>query len=779
MLGLFRALLTASADSSRWAFSVTWPESQAGRCLLIGGFVLAVAAGAYSALQIGRHKYRVLALRLVALALLALILLRPSIDFVETERVRNRVVTLLDNSLSMTAKAGETSRGDLARKFLDRVRAQRPQLAETTDVQVLTFGRGVKQIGLDETASQYGPHDDATWLLPAVQQLGQGASAAVDRPLCGVVVVSDGAVNDQALSADDAKRRIIDEAKKLGVPFMCVLPGSGEGFRDITVRLIEHDSFAFVRNPWTVDVGVRADGYPAMRLPITLKQGRSLISTQVVATQGDGKEQTLRMRFAPRWAGQTSFSVAAPVQADECLAANNVVRVGTKVIRDKTRILHVCGRPSWDVRFLRRFFKQTPNVDLISFFILRQTDESHEVDRRDLSLIEFPTEELFTRELRSFDFVVFQNFDYRPYDIGRLRFQEFLENIRKYVLDGGGFVMIGGDLAFAQGGYAKSPLAEILPVLMDRQSDATHPGHFRLGLSPTGRAHPLTQLSLDPEENAAIWSGLPELQGCNVTSGLRPKASALAVHPSLSRNGQPAPIIATCEAGAGRVLAIMADALWHWNFVAAGETGTNRHYLRFWRNAMQWLIRAPELKRVRVLPSTDAAPPNSTIAVTVKALDRSYRPEPRRTVRVSILRTGETQPIVAKELTTGDQGTATLEFALRTPGIYEVHAADADADAGQGADGTHEDSAQVICRHGGEELTDLRADVGFLQQLANETDGWLVKLPRESARLDRFEPKQVERILGRRSIRLWDNLVCFLPLLGLLSAEWWLRRRSA
>jgi len=289
----------------------------------------------------------------------------------------------------------------------------------------------------------------------------------------------------------------------------------------------------------------------------------------------------------------------------------------------------------------------------------------------------------------------------------------------------------------------------------------------------------VTQLSFDSEENTSLWSELPELQGCNVTSGLRPKASALAVHPSLSKNGQPVPIIAAGEAGAGRVLAIMADTLWHWNFIAAGETGTNRHYLRFWRNAMQWLIRAPELKRVRVLPSTDTAPPNSTLSVTVKALNRGYRPEPRRTIRVSVLRTGQTQPIVAKGVTTGDQGTATIDLALPTPGIYEVHAVDADVDANREADGTREDSAQIICRHGGEELTDLRADVGFLQRLANETDGWLVKLPRESARLDRFEPKQVERILGRRSIRLWDNLMCFLPLLGLLSMEWWLRRRSA
>jgi len=444
----------------------------------------------------------------------------------------------------------------------------------------------------------------------------------------------------------------------------------------------------------------------------------------------------------------------------------------------------VCGRPSWDVRFLRRFFKQTPNVDLIAFFILRTLGESMNVSQKDLSLIAFPTDELFTRELHSFDVVVLQNFDYRPYDIGRLRFQQYLENVRKYVVeDGGALLMVGGDLSFAHGGYAKSPLADILPVRMDPHSDTLHRGEVDLALTPAGRAHPITQLSSVGKENVAIWAGLPTLQGCNVTSGLRPNASCLAVHQGLSRNGQPVPIIAENEAGAGRVLAVMADTTWHWNFVGVGKGGTNRHYLRFWRNAIQWLTRSPDLQHVRVRAPGGRARPGDAVNVSVRALDREYQPEADRPLEIAVTRPGRAKPEFAKQVTTDASGVAEVKLPLRAPGVYEIRARDpALAPSGgqqQTAPGLYEDVAQIICDYSPQELARPEPDEPFMQKLAEATEGWAITLPSQSMGLSRFKPKVAERVLGRRSYRLWDNFICLGLALGLLGSEWWLRRRSA
>ena len=102
-------------------------------------------------------------------------------------------------------------------------------------------------------------------------------------------------------------------------------------------------------------------------------------------------------------------------------------------------MLQVCGAPSYDQKFLRLFLKQDPSVELVSFFILRTYDDfGAGWDSNELSLIEFPYRTLFSRDLKTFDLVMLQNFDYKVLLSTRL-VTELLNNIKEYVLDGGGF----------------------------------------------------------------------------------------------------------------------------------------------------------------------------------------------------------------------------------------------------------------------------------------------------------------------------------------------------
>ena len=113
-----------------------------------------------------------------------------------------------------------------------------------------------------------------------------------------------------------------------------------------------------------------------------------------------------------------------------------------RVIRDRVRVLLVAGRPSWDVRFLRGLLKQDPNVDLVSFFILR-SNADQPGPQEDLSLIPFPVAEIFGEQLRTFDAVLFVNFAYAPYR--GLEIERFLPNLRDYVRNGGALAMVGGE----------------------------------------------------------------------------------------------------------------------------------------------------------------------------------------------------------------------------------------------------------------------------------------------------------------------------------------------
>src|SRR5205085_10940002 len=159
--------------------------------------------------------------------------------------------------------------------------------------------------------------------------------------------------------------------------------------------------------------------------------------------------------------GRAVYSVSIPLAEGDAVPENNERAFLVRVTRDKLRVLLLCGAPTWDARFLRAFLKADPAIDLITFFILRTSSDLTMASPEELSLIPFPTDELFREHLDSFDLVIFQDFNYGPYQVAG-----YLPRIRDYVLHGGAFAMVGGSRAFGAGEYEHTPLAEILPVRM-------------------------------------------------------------------------------------------------------------------------------------------------------------------------------------------------------------------------------------------------------------------------------------------------------------------------
>ena len=159
---------------------------------------------------------------------------------------------------------------------------------------------------------------------------------------------------------------------------------------------------------------LRTTGYAARRIEVTLSSdGRALRRKSVDVASGD-QEVRVEFEFTPSKVGKYVYEISTPVAADEAVAENNTRSFVLRVIRDKIRVLQVVGQPSWDVRALRGMLKQNPNVDLISFFILRTQDDILHASNDELALIPFPAQELFEEQLPSFDDRL-QNFDYLPY----------------------------------------------------------------------------------------------------------------------------------------------------------------------------------------------------------------------------------------------------------------------------------------------------------------------------------------------------------------------------
>jgi hypothetical protein len=558
-----------------------------------------------------------------------------------------RLLLLVDGSGSMALPVGdedghpttggdEVTRGDRARRLADDWQRQTP--AEVRQrVTTMVFGEPPLRPGTLPAVAERWPTTGAQTALAGA--LLDAAEGRLGDDLGAVVVVSDGRVTDAPAGALP-----VGALRRAGLVVHTV--AVGRPFPDDAIVRVEADPVAFLHNEARVRAEVRADDLAGGTVPLTLRRDGEVVAETRVRLDEAGRGEG-ELAFLPRRLGREVYRLSIPWRAQDRLPANNERPFLLRVEREKLRVLHVVGSPSWDERFLRGFFEDDPAVDLVSFFILRTTGDLTLADPSELSLIPFPTEELFTEHLGSFDLVVFQNFDFRPYDMAR-----HLPRIRDYVRRGGGFAMVGGELAFGTGGYRGTPVAEILPVRLPEAAvegarksgaaaddvaggDAGAPGDPRILVEPfrpevATPLHPIVALRADPEATRAAWAELVPVPGANRLGGLVGRnPRALLVHPTArTQAGDPMPVLAVGEPGDGRALALAIDASYRWGFGMAGETGDPSTYSRFWDRAVRWLTRDPSLEPSRIATDRLRHGPGSEMTVRGRLRDQGFAPLP-------------------------------------------------------------------------------------------------------------------------------------------------------
>lgn len=714
------------------------------------------------------------ALRAAACAGVVALLLEPGLRLMATSKEANRVVIAVDTSASMGEDEGGRTRMRAAAAAAHELVDELVRRPEPFEPELWIFDGTARKAGpgdLDALASGAQPPTGAASRLAAALEVVPHGSGA--PPLGGVVVISDGADTTGLSPALTPELR--DAALRLGAPVHTVPIGAATRFKDLALERVVTDELAFVRNKVTIEVNVRSKGFDAT-VPLTLKEdGRPIASTDV--TVNDGETSKASITFEPQRAGKRVYTVTTPVLADERIAENNRVDFTLTLIRDRIRVLLVAGRPSWDERHVRRILKENPSVDLISFFILRSTTDLTNAGNRELSLIPFPTRELFTEELDTFDVVIFQDFNYRPYQMA-----PYLQNVQQFVEEaGGGFMMIGGELSFSEGDYEGTPIADVLPVRLLPGTGHLSTESFAPLLTDAGKSHPVTDLGeLSGVDAQGGLSTLPPLEGLNLVAGVREGADVLLAHPYLNVGSAPAPVVAVAEIGKGRSMAVLTDSTWFWGLPHVGAGGRGDAHRRFFANALRWLIRDPELSRTRIvvdLPdATRGVEPGVAVPLEVRTFNSRYQPEGGDGVVVTLTpldATDGTAPTVLQG-TTGDDGAWRASFEPPSTGVWRVRV---DATAGTGAEakaiGSDEDAFVVRATAAEKLFAEPRPDV--LAALAAAGGGRMVEA--DLVRRLPFVDREVQRVHRQRTEPLWNHAWVIGALTALLGAEWWWRRR--
>ena len=680
------------------------------------------------------------------LGVLAVYLLALQVTLVrETfEDVAGGTGILLDNSRSMTLSGASGPRSDAVRALIDKW-----QEDDRINPMVYLFGsstRGAMWSGLGES---YEPSDDETNIREALSYvLGKGA----DQDLGSLIVITDGA---------DASFRA--EALALGssAPAIhAVIVGGDDPLDDQSIVSLHADTTAYVGVPALIRANVRAVGdLRGTELRVQLWH-ESRLEQETVAAFDETGRGTVTFEVTPRRTGRALYRLLIPVASNDEVPQNNDRVALLRVGRERLRALLVAGRPDWDVRFLRDFLKRDGSVDLVSFFILRAAADLTAAPTNELALIPFPTDELFREHLGSFDIVIFQNFDYAPYEM-----QSYLPRIRDYVQRGGSFVMIGGDRSFAEGRYAGTAIEEILPVKLG--APGVLKGSYRAAVSKRLARHPIVALGPDPALTRQTWRALPALHGANIVSAVKEEAQVLLYHPRARlHNGARLPILVVGEAGRGRVAAMTADASWRWRFAADDTTVGSDEYELFWDRMIRWLTRDPLLEPARISTDRERYGVGGELAVSGRLRDKAYRRMKRARVELRFHPAVDDEAVAVVDTDQDGQLQATLR-APGDPGAYEIVAS---------VEGKEVAREVFIVEESGDELADLEAMPEQLEAVAEQTGGRVFLGIDDVPALSELA-STTRRAAGLVSKQPLSNPWFILGTVLLLGVTWVLRRR--
>jgi len=480
-------------------------------------------------------------LRLAALAALALALANPVLLDEEREPLKSVVAVVLDESQSQDI-------GDRAERTRQAAEAlqQRLQAFDQFEVRMVEAGRGE---AADERTQ--------TRLFDAL------SSALRDVPpsrVAGSIMITDGQVHDTP-----------SNTAGLSGPLHALITGQ-EDERDRRIRFERAPRFGIVGQPMEMTYRVldTAGESGSTEVEIYVNGQLSSVDQAVI-----GQEMPFEITLPT--AGRNIVELRVPVEEGEITDSNNRAVAQVDGIRENLRVLLVSGEPHSGERTWRNLLKSDASVDLVHFTILRPPEKQDGTPINELSLIAFPTRELFVEKINDFDLIIFDRYQHR--DVLPILYYDY---IAEYVQNGGALLIAAGPEFAGEQSIARTPLISALPALPN--GEVLEQG-FHPRVSELGKRHPVTRALDGSNAEPPDWSRWFRIIGVD-----RPDGQAVMQGP----DGRPLLLLA--RQGEGRVSMFLSDQGWLW---ARGYQGGGP-YVSLYRRIAHWLMQEPELEEERL-----------------------------------------------------------------------------------------------------------------------------------------------------------------------------------
>lgn len=480
-------------------------------------------------------------LRGLGLALLLLALINPSLRQEQRDPLNNIIALVVDKSPS-------------------QIISNREVLVDKAQALIQEKFKGLERLDIEQVDinSKSNEAKDGTLAFAALRA---ALSRIPANRLAGVVMITDGQVHD-------APKKLADLG--LEVPVHVLLTGDQTEF-DRRIEIVKAPRYGIVGASRevklkVVEKGIRPPAGETVKL--TFRQKGSDVQSRFVRI---GEEISVPLQFPH--AGLNLMEIEVEEQAGEITTANNRAVVTAEGVRENLRVLLVSGEPHAGERTWRNLLKSDAAVDLVHFTILRPPEKQDGTPIHQLSLIAFPTRELFAEKLEEFDLIIFDRYQRR----GVLPLH-YLDNVSQYVLNGGAVLVAAGDKFATPLSLANTPLDQILPAAPTGQVIEKR---YRAEVTKNGERHPVTHDLPNANNGNPKWGHWFRLIEARINEG-----------ETLMTGADKQPLLVLNRLGEGRIALLLSDHAWLWarNYDGGGP------YTTLLRRLSHWLMKEPDLE---------------------------------------------------------------------------------------------------------------------------------------------------------------------------------------
>jgi len=704
-------------------------------------------------------------LRVCALLVLMVCLFRPMLLLSAAVPQRNYVGVLVDDSRSMRIadKAGKARSDWVEHQFGGPDSVLLKKLREKFIVRLFSFSSGAQRV---DSLRDLTFNASETHVGAAIEQARQELDGV---PLSGLVVLSDGADNSRAPISDE-----LLSLRAKSVPIFAVGLGADKFDKDIEIRRVEASHSVLKGGALVADLLVRQRGYSGEKVPLVVEDGGQIVSRDSITLPKDGDVAPIRVTVSARDAGARQFTFRIPVQKDEQVEQNNVQQAVVNVRDGREKILYIEGEPRYEMRFIKAAVEADSNLQLV---VLQRTAENKflriNVDSGGQLEGGFPKSRA---ELFAYRAVMVGDIEASFFTHDQLAMLADFVNVR-----GGGLMLLGGRRAFGEGGYAGTPLADVMPVVISGEAvpdSLTFFADLKVALAPGAENHAVSQIAASPSASKERWKELPPVSTTNRIRQVKPGAVTL-ITGTLAPNGRagdPGEHLRSYEQqvlvyqryGRGLSVAFPIQDSWAWQMDPTSPA-EDQTYSRFWRQTMRWLTSDVPNRVVVSLP-TDQANPKNPVAIRASVSDSLFIPRNDAKVVAHLKSDNGTTRDLPLDWAIDRDGEYRGTFTPDQPGIYTVRV---DASVADGT--TVGDTAYLRVADLNTEYYDAEMRAPLLQRMAKETGGRFYT-PATAGTLAEDVALSKHGVTVVNQMDLWDMPVVLLLLVSLLAAEWAYRK---